>query len=213
MDDFKKPTKMQCFKEGGSVKYESRKEHAEELKSDINQDKAIVKKAIKMHDVQEHKGEKTDLSKLKKGGRAKKAAGTVKKYKTGGTVENQYAAKKTSKDIADIANTKRQKPQMLCGGKSVKKYADGGDVSNPQALVDKIARQENADDASLLPRTARRIGRGIKRGVQSLGDMIGGTSTPPAPVPNPMQGQGAISNVERAAMPAMKKGGKTKGKC
>lgn len=128
MEGFKKQPKMQCFKEGGSVKYESRKEHKEEVSADIAQDKKIIKKAFKMHDAQEHKGEKTDLSKLKKGGRAKKEVGTVKKYKTGGKVENAYAAKKTDKDIKDIANTKRQKPALLCGGKSVKKYADGKSV-------------------------------------------------------------------------------------
>ena len=47
----------------------------ESMKEDIKQDKAIVKKAFKMHDAQEHKGGKgTDLSKLKKGGMAKKMA-------------------------------------------------------------------------------------------------------------------------------------------
>lgn len=80
MEGFKKNPKLQCFKEGGQVKYESRKEHKEEVSADIAQDKKIVKKAFKLHDAQEHKGESTDLSKLKKGGRAKKSAGTVKKY-------------------------------------------------------------------------------------------------------------------------------------
>lgn len=38
-------------------------------KEDVKQDKAMIKKAFKMHDKQEHKGGKgTDLSKLKKGG-------------------------------------------------------------------------------------------------------------------------------------------------
>ena len=47
----------------------------ESMKEDIKQDKAIVKKAFKMHDKQEHKGGKgTDLSKLKKGGKVKKMA-------------------------------------------------------------------------------------------------------------------------------------------
>ena len=51
-----------------------------------------------------------------------KATGTVKKYKTGGSVENAYGAKKTDKDITDIANAKRQKPAKLCmGGKPAKK--------------------------------------------------------------------------------------------
>jgi hypothetical protein len=122
MEGFKTlPKGVKAFKEGGSV-YKSRKSVEKVDSADIKQDKAIVKKAFKIHDEQEHKGEHTDLSKLKKGGRPKKDCGTVRKYKTGGKVENQYAAKKTDKDIKDIANTKRQKPVLLCGGKSVKKY-------------------------------------------------------------------------------------------
>lgn len=118
------------MKTGGSVSkaieaYEKR-ERKTEMSEDTAQDKSLVKKGVRQHEAALHKGEpKTEL-KLKCGGRAKKAAGTVKKYKTGGTVENQYAAKKTEKDIKDIANTKRQKPQMLCNGKSVKKMNEGG---------------------------------------------------------------------------------------
>ena len=76
MDDFKRIIKM---KTGGSVNkaiaaYEKRERKSEE-KADIAQDKAIVKKAIAIHDKQEHPGEKTDLSKLKKGGMTKMARG------------------------------------------------------------------------------------------------------------------------------------------
>ena len=47
-------------------------------KEDVKQDKAMIKKAFKMHDKQEHKGGKgTDLSKLKKGGVTSMA---MKKY-------------------------------------------------------------------------------------------------------------------------------------
>lgn len=116
MEDFKSNPKMQCFREGGQVKYETRKEHTEEMSADLAQDKAVVKKAFKIHDTQSHEGEKTNLSKLRKGGRAKKACGTVNKYKAGGSVENAYGAKKTDKDIKDIANSKRQKPKLLCSG-------------------------------------------------------------------------------------------------
>ena len=56
-------------KEGGMAKSDMK----EDMKADIKQDKAIVKKAFKMHDAQEHKGGKgTDLSKLRKGGMAMK---------------------------------------------------------------------------------------------------------------------------------------------
>ena len=138
MDDFKKLPKMQCFKTGGSVKPKAMcyggkmKKGGEVDAADIKQDKAIVKKAIKMHDAQEHKGEHTDLSKLRKGGRAKKETGTVKKYKTGGGV---YGAKKTDADIKSIDEAKKFKPAMLCGGKSVSKYATGGSTTQPGATV------------------------------------------------------------------------------
>ena len=59
--DFAKADTGRKFSKGGDMK--------ESMKADIKQDKAIVKKAFKMHDAQEHKGGKgTDLSKLKKGG-------------------------------------------------------------------------------------------------------------------------------------------------
>ena len=40
----------------------------ESMKSDVAQDKAIIKKAFKQHDAQEHKGGKGTTLKLKKGG-------------------------------------------------------------------------------------------------------------------------------------------------
>jgi hypothetical protein len=47
---------MNLFKEGGA------------MKSDMKQDKAMVKKAVGMHDKQMHSGKKTDMAALKKGG-------------------------------------------------------------------------------------------------------------------------------------------------
>lgn len=80
----------------------SKKDYESEA-ADIAQDKKIVKKAIKMHDEQEHGGEKTDLSKLKKGGRAK-MKGTVRTYKAGGLIgvksdDKQPAAKGPKKTV------------------------------------------------------------------------------------------------------------------
>jgi hypothetical protein len=125
MEGFKKlPKGVACFKEGGSV-YKSRHSEKKEVSQDIAKDKQIVKKAVSIHDKQQHEGEKTDLSKLKKGGRAKKDVGTVKKYKSGGTVENAYGTPKTDKDIKDIANTKRQKPKKMQMGGMTGGLADG----------------------------------------------------------------------------------------
>jgi len=119
MSDYKQNTKMKsdipCFKEGGSV-YKSRHSEKSEMKEDVAQDKKIVKRAFAMHDEQEHKGEKTDLSKLKKGGRAKKACGTVKKYKCGGGV---FGAKKTKEDIKNMDDAKECKPKKLCKGGNI----------------------------------------------------------------------------------------------
>ena len=144
---------MQCFREGGQVKYESRKEHKEEMKADIDQDKKIIKKAIAMHDKQEHKGEKTDLSKLNKGGRAKKAKGSVKKFKAGGEVTNVYEAKKASGDKDNIKKVKDIKAVKLCGGKSVNKMAMGGEVETAE------------DQASSLLDPIRSVGKRLKENI------------------------------------------------
>ena len=61
----KKSTMGEALSKGG-MKY------AEGGESDIKQDKALIKKAIHMHDAQEHKGEHTNLDKLKKGGEESK---------------------------------------------------------------------------------------------------------------------------------------------
>lgn len=104
MEGFKKTPKIACFKEGGQVGYKTRKT-AECDKADVKQDKAIVKKAVGQHEAVKHKGEgKTEL-KLKTGGRCKKEAGTVKKYKKGGEV---IGMKKTAEDKKDIAGIKKK---------------------------------------------------------------------------------------------------------
>ena len=65
MKDFEQNCKMMCagghYKEGGTVP-----------EADFNQDKAMIKKAFKTHDDQLHEKKHTDLSKLKRGGMAKR---------------------------------------------------------------------------------------------------------------------------------------------
>jgi hypothetical protein len=69
-------------------KKDSGKKMAEGGKADMKQDKATVKKAVGMHDKQQHAGKKTDLSMLKKGGMTKmaKGGGVESKGKTKGTM-------------------------------------------------------------------------------------------------------------------------------
>lgn len=168
MEGFKSFKKVQCFKEGGSVKYESRKEHKEEMSADVGQDKKIIKKAFKMHDAQEHKGEKTDLSKLKKGGRAKKEKGTVKKfcgggnaYKEGGSVTNVYEAKKKSGDISNIEKVKDIKPGKAAAPSkaSVKPNFEGSDVekekSKPSGHEDPYIKSKQSGKKAAAPSGAK----------------------------------------------------------
>jgi hypothetical protein len=165
MEGFKSNTKMKagvaCYKEGGSVKYKSRHSEKSEMKEDVAQDKAIVKKAVKMHDEQLHGGKETDLKKLKNGGRMKKEGGCVGRYKSGGGVS--YGAKKTEEDRKEIAAIKRMKPKMK---------ADGGVITDeerarmpagklPQQIVDEEATKENTETREMVAGPLRKLKQGI----------------------------------------------------
>lgn len=170
MDGFKSSQKMQCFKEGGAVKYKSRHSEKSEMSEDIAQDKKVVKKAFAMHDKQSHEGEKTNLSKLKKGGRMKKEGGCVGRYKEGGSIK----MKKDAADIKDIQKIKLTKtkkaaapskaaikpamsniaepaldmgamPPMMKKGGNVKKYNMGGMASYDQSMQDPKAKKMMRD--------------------------------------------------------------------
>jgi hypothetical protein len=112
-------------KEGGLMKHD-----------DLMEDKKLIKKAFKMHDTQEHKGQKgTDLSKLKKGGMA------MKKMAMGGqarsAVKGEHPVQKRAKQGAEmikmakggtasaradgIAQKGKTKGKLLCGGGMAKK--------------------------------------------------------------------------------------------
>ena len=75
-EEFLTADKGKKFKQGGAMKHE-----------DIKMDKKVVKKAVGMHDKQQHGGKKTNLSKLAKGGLSsghKAADGVASKGKTKG---------------------------------------------------------------------------------------------------------------------------------
>ena len=80
---------MPAMKKGGK---------AEGGKSDMAQDKAMIKKAFKQHDMQEHKGGKGTSLKLKKGG----------KMATGGVVNGQGGYKDGGLAKNGIINTENQ---------------------------------------------------------------------------------------------------------
>jgi hypothetical protein len=206
MEGFKTNPKMAknlpCYKEGGAV-YKSRHSEKKEMSEDVAQDKKIIKKAFSMHDKQEHKGEHTDLSKLKKGGRTKKDCGTVRKYKAGGGV---YGAKKTDADIKSIDKAKKFKPEMLCGGKSVNKYSgEFGSYVTP--TEQKHAKARYLEEMRLDPKqqiefAAQKAAAGAqftKNEADRLNKVSEGIGRP---------------NVDQMNNPTgMKKGGKTKKAC
>ena len=62
--DFSTADKGRKFSKGGDMKSEMK----EDMAMDKKQDVALIKKAFKQHDAQEHKGSKGTMLKLKKGG-------------------------------------------------------------------------------------------------------------------------------------------------
>lgn len=121
-EEFSKADKGRKFKGGGMA----------ESKDDMKQDKALIKRAFKMHDKQEHKGSKgTNLSKLKKGGVAKTVTKemeydykTGKKSFAGSTAKRDAHAEKEGKKVAkDLAYDK------------AKGYAKGGVVTTGMGKV------------------------------------------------------------------------------
>ena len=81
--DFNKADKGKKFKGGGMAKSDMK----EDTKMDKAQDTAMIKKAFKQHDMQEHKGGKGTKLKLAKGGSFRSSAdGCATKGKTKGTM-------------------------------------------------------------------------------------------------------------------------------
>jgi hypothetical protein len=158
MDGFNKLPKMQCFKEGGHAKSKEMcgggkayKAGGAIEKDDMAQDKKMIKKAFKQHDEAEHDKEPTEI-KLRKGGRAKKETGTVKKFKVGGSVDNEYSAKKASGDLDRIAKVKDIKPGKAAAPSkaAVKPAFFGSDVekekSKPAGDKDAIKKVKPTGD-------------------------------------------------------------------
>ena len=100
-EEFLTADKGKKFGGGGMAKKEM---HAEkgEMKADVKQDKAMIKKAVGMHDKQLHGGKKTNLAGLKSGGRiAAKGMHPVQKQAKRGAIDVKMCgggmAKKTGR--------------------------------------------------------------------------------------------------------------------
>lgn len=144
MEGFKSNTKMQCFKEGGSVKYKSRKsEMAEEKKEeskDIAKDVGMIKKGVKQHESALHKGEPKTKLKLKTGGRSK----VVGKYKAGGSIAKYQAGR----SVTSAAQTEEEKARMPAG-------------KLPQQVVDEEATAANTETREMVAGPLRKLKKGV----------------------------------------------------
>ncbi len=127
--EFNRADKGKKFNEGGTtMKHE-----------DIKLDKKIVKKAVSMHDKQQHGGKKTNLAGLKKGGILEK--GTGEKY-----------ASKAAMMRHEKKETKAEEKKEH--GKA-KKYADGGIINTLKNMFksDKAAPKGKAKGVAITKET------------------------------------------------------------
>ena len=91
----------------------------EDMKMDTAQDKAMIKKAFKQHDAQEHKGGKGTFLKLYKGGETMANTSRMNRLEELGRVDSERAT--TAKGKRNLAEEK----QRIVGEM---KYAKGGSV-------------------------------------------------------------------------------------
>ena len=149
--EFNQADKGKKFGSGGMAKdIESKSETKKEMAADKKQDVAMIKKAFKEHDAQEHKGGKGTKISLKKGGMAMKEtmgprnmsqdveAGSNKLIAHGeSAVQKRGHTKGKNLGDAQMATvgpksfgaTKMAKGGMCGGGKTMKKMAMGGSAS------------------------------------------------------------------------------------
>ena len=182
MEGFSKLPKMKseidCYKEGGHVGAKNvmkRGKGAHEGESkDIAQDKAMIKKAFKQHDEAEHDKKPTEI-KLRKGGRAKKEKGSVRKMKDGGGV---YGAKKTDADLDSIKKVKETKPKKAAAESEAKKRPNlkGSDVekekSKPAGEKDRIEKvKPTGDKKADAPSKAK--AKPARKGPDAIDDIDG----------------------------------------
>ena len=127
------PMKKGGKAEGGESKGMEKAESAKEMKQDTAQDKAMIKKAFKQHDSQEHKGSKGTKLALKKGGKMATggvALGNAGGFKTGGVAMGNAGGYKTGG--VTMGNAGGYK----AGGKSSKKaFAAGGTVNSGKPVA------------------------------------------------------------------------------
>lgn len=213
MDGFKSLPKMKC---GGSVDKAVKKCGGGAMKKggkykeggdvDLQQDKALIKKAFRQHDKAEHGGKEATEIKLKHGGRSKKACGSVKKYKAGGAIEMKKSSgdldtikkiKATGAKKADAPSKASQRPNLK--GSDVEK-----EKSKASAEKDLIKKVPPTGDKKAAAPSAGLKGEGntpkkFKTGGKVKHFVGGGVTGLPtaAPAAVGLAGQGVVSDADR----------------
>jgi hypothetical protein len=127
--DFAAADKGKKFKEGGEMK-ESKLEMKKEMAADKKQDVAMIKKAFKEHDAQEHKGGKGTKISLCKGGNVKKMA------KGGMSAMKEVMGPKTmSKDVEKGSNVKKAFGQSGVQKRGMTKGTNLGDSGPSMGIM------------------------------------------------------------------------------
>jgi hypothetical protein len=103
------------------------------MKSDMKQDKAMVKKAVGMHDKQMHGGKKTDMDKLKKGGMSAAMKDKVGRAMPAPTADMMGRAMPRRPMAAEAAP-----PMMKKGGMT--KMAKGGGIESKGKTQGKLVK-------------------------------------------------------------------------
>jgi len=128
MEGFTKLPKMQCFKEGGYVTSKPKSVVEKTTKVAPTGDKKANAKSAAV--APKEKEEKVDITTMKKGGRAKKATGTVKKFIKQES-KKPSGDKDAIKKVKPTGNKKANAPSKAAvKGKEIKKFADGGMTGN-----------------------------------------------------------------------------------
>jgi hypothetical protein len=187
MDGFKQLPKMQCFKEGGAVNNIMKK--GGKVKHDVP---AVKEKDTgpKSKMAMPFKGTAPDVedevtTKMKKGGRTKKATGTVRKYKDGGAV-GVYGAKKSSGDKDSIKKAKDIKPAKAAAESkaSARPALRGSDVekekSKPAGDAVGMAKSKESDKAAAAKSGAKKEPNKYKKGGNVKKMAAGSLSAPMA---------------------------------
>lgn len=143
-EDFMKADKGRKFAKGGLTRHE-----------DEAMDKKMIKKAVTMHDKQLHGGKKTDLAKLKNGGK-------IKKYEDGGlTFADMPEEERSAQARQAIADIDKRQAAMSeeAGGASTMRTTPRRAVkaAKPAVKTMSVTKEEVTGSTAAKPKAASRV--------------------------------------------------------